>query len=471
MKRLVCDVAIIGAGTAGLGAWSAATDAGAAAIIIEGGIGGTTCARVGCMPSKLLLEAAKVAHVARASSFVGVTAEPRVDGRAVMERVRRERDHFTDGVYEKWNGIPEHCRLRGRARFVAPTRLAVGNAEIEAKAVVIATGSTQAILPMMEPVRDRVLTNDTVFEMEDLPRSLAVVGAGSLGLEFALAFARLGTRVTLFDAAETIGGLKDPHVNAKAIASIGREVPLVLGVELTMERDGDAVVVKWDAGDGPRSERFDWVLAAAGRPPNLASLDLAASGLELDGKGIPAFDPATMRCGTSHTYIAGDVSGFRPVLHEASNSGRIAGRNAASPPGEGVGRGCALAMTFTDPSIAIVGPSFDKLDQTATAIGEASFEGNGRARIEGYAGGAIRVYADRSDGRLLGGAMVGPDAEHLGHLLAWAVDVDLKAHDALALPFYHPTVEEALRGALRSLCAGLGVAARESGSGFDAPGA
>lgn len=180
------DVAVIGAGTAGLAAYRAARAGGARALLIEGGGYGTTCARVGCMPSKLLIAAAEAAHaIGRAPGFgVHVDGAVRVDGREVMARLRRERDRFVGFVLEGVEAIPEVDRVRGFARFVDRETLELDDGtRVRAGAIVIATGSRPAVPAMLQMLGDRLIVNDDVFEWEALPRSVAVFGPGVIGLE------------------------------------------------------------------------------------------------------------------------------------------------------------------------------------------------------------------------------------------------------------------------------------------------
>ncbi|MFE1600166.1 dihydrolipoyl dehydrogenase [Methylobacterium sp. ID0610] len=451
-RTLSCDVAVIGAGTAGIAARAAAAAEGARTLLIERGPGGTTCARVGCMPSKLLIAAARAAHDARGAGLFGIEAGPvRVDGRAVLRRLRAERDHFVAAVFESLEEVPEEERIRGTARFAGPTTLRIdAHTEVAARAVVIATGSSPSLPPVLEAVAERVLTTDTLFEIEDLPASLAVLGAGPVGLELAQAMARLGVAVTLLDPAERVAGLRDPAIAACAADLIGRDVDLRLGCEVAgAEPDGEGVRLRWRATAGEETATFARVLAAAGRPPNLAGLDLAGTGLPLDGHGMPEVDPRSLQCGDAPIFMAGDANHLRPVLHEASRQGGIAGRNAARWPAIAAPeRWPALALVFSDPEIAAIGRPFDA--EQDWLIGEASFADQGRARVMGRAAGRARIYAER-DGRLIGAEMIGPDAEHLGRFLTIAVQERWTARHALDRPFYHPTLVEGLTGALDAI--------------------
>src|SRR5512143_2332024 len=238
VKRV--DVAVIGSGTAGLSARRAAEAAGASVVTIESGPYGTTCARVGCMPSKLLIAAADAAHeVSHAGTFgIGVPDGVRIDGRALLERVRRERDRFVGFVVEGVEQIPAAQRVRGRARFLAPGVLAVDDhTRIEARAVVIATGSRPTMPPSLRGVREHVLVNDDVFELRDLPRSLAVVGTGIIGLEIGQAMRRLGVRTVFFSHSQRLGPFTDPEVQRSAAAVFGAELTLHPSTDIAVRRD------------------------------------------------------------------------------------------------------------------------------------------------------------------------------------------------------------------------------------------
>ncbi|TNC05352.1 dihydrolipoyl dehydrogenase [Methylobacterium terricola] len=455
MRELACDVAIIGAGTAGIAAHGAATKAGARAVLIERGPGGTTCARVGCMPSKLLIEAARAAHDAREAQPFGVVAgEVRIDGRAVMQRVRALRDDFVASVFSGLDAIPEELRVTGTARFADPTTLIVDDhTRIAAGSVVVATGSSPSLPPPLRPVADRVLTTDTLFEIETLPESLAVLGAGAVGLEIAQAMTRLGVQVTLLDPAGSIGGIRDPKIAACAASLLGDEIDLKLGATVeSAEAVGDGVRLTWrlESG-GQETGTFSRVLAAAGRPPNLSGLDLAAAGIACDEDGLPDFNPRTLQCGTAPIFLAGDANHERPVLHEAQRQGWIAGGNAARfPQVEAPPPWPAYSLVFTDPQIAAIGQAFDAEEAHDWIIGETSFADQGRARAMDRAAGLIRVYA-APDGRLTGAAMIGPGVEHLSHMMVIAVQEGWHAATFLDRPFYHPTLEEGLQSAVKAV--------------------
>lgn len=459
MKTVRTDVAIIGAGTAGLTARKAALKAGASVVLIEDGPYGTTCARVGCMPSKLLIAAAEASRGVKHASAFGVHAENvRIDGREVMSRVRRERDRFVGFVLSDVERIPDSEKLRGRARFLSDTELDVGgHARVRARSVVIATGTRPNIPAQYLPLGDRVIVNDDVFEWEDLPGSVLVVGAGVIGLEIGQALARLGVRTRILQRSAHIGGLRDPAVYLSALAAFREELDLCLEAAiLGARRVGDEAEIRYQLpGQAEVCERFDYVLLAAGRLPNVDDLGLENTSAVLNERGMPIYDAATLQVGNAPIFIAGDVNGVLPLLHEAADDGRIAGSNAAAWPNVQPGRRRApISIVFTDPQLAAVGLRFDQLPPDA-AVGEVDFADQGRARIMLKNRGKLRVYAERGSGIFLGAEMAGPAMEHVAHLLAWAVQQKLTVTQMLSMPFYHPVVEEGLRTALQHLAGEL----------------
>lgn len=461
MKTLHTDIAILGAGTAGLAAYRAAKAAGKRALLIEGGPYGTTCARVGCMPSKLLIAAAEAAHQAAHTAPFGVHVEGEVtvNGEEVMDRVKRERDRFVGFVLEGVENIPAEDKIRGYARFESDTVLRVDDhTEIHASRVVIATGSRPSVPPPFRALGDRLVLNDDVFAWDDLPRRVAVFGPGVIGLELGQALARLGVEVRVFGVSGSLGGISDPQVRHSARKIFQQEFYLDPDARvLETQRVGDEVEVRYVTLDnGERTERFDYALVATGRRPNVDGLGLENTSLQLNAQGVPLFDRDTMQAGDSAIFIAGDANADAPLLHEAADEGRIAGENAARYPEVRQGlRRAPLAVVFSDPQIALAGQGHARLTPGTFVTGEVDFGDQGRSRVMLKNRGLLHVYADIATGRFLGAEMVGPSAEHIGHLLAWAVQQEQTVARMLEMPFYHPVIEEGLRTALRDAAAKL----------------
>jgi dihydrolipoamide dehydrogenase len=479
MNTLEVDVAVIGAGTAGLGAYRAAVAQGKRTLLIEGGPYGTTCARVGCMPSKLLIAAAEAAHMLQAAPAFGVhPGAVRIDGKAVMERVRCERDRFVGFVLDSVDRIPAQDKLRGHARFTGPQALQVDHhTTVKASRIVIATGSTPIRLPKLADAGPGVIVSDDIFAFDDLPASMAVIGTGVIGLELGQAMARLGVRVSFFARGGSVAQLTDPEVLHVATRTLCAELDLRFQQLIVAARqDGDAVLLTTrDAAGAERSERFAYVLMSAGRTPNVGDIGIEHTGLALDGDGIPLFDHRTMQCGTSHIFIAGDADNERPVLPEAADQGTIAGDNAGRYPDVRPGlRRTPLTIAFTEPQIATLGASYRQLCANGMpkfALGMVSFENQGRSRVMLQNFGMLRVYGEYGTGRFLGAEMIGPRAEHLGHLLSWACQARMTVDQMLEMPFYHPVIEEGVRTALRALHAELAKGAADTAMAPDAVGA
>lgn len=463
MDTLSVDVAIIGAGTAGLNARREVEKRGGRPLLIESGPYGTTCARVGCMPSKLLIAAAEAAHAIDTAPVFGVHAAGglQVDGAAVMARVRRERDRFAGFMVEATEAIPAAQRLRGHARFTGPTTLEVdARVRVEARTVVVAAGSQPLVPAPFDRIRDRIMVSDDVFELEDLPESVAVIGTGVIALELGQAMQRLGVRVAFFNPFAEVGAFTDPEVKRIADRDLATDLDLRLGVEMHEPQvAGDGIRLRWrDASGAAHAEHFARVLVAAGRRPNITGLGLEATGLPLGASGLPAVNPQTAQCGDAPIFFAGDVDGKQPLLHEAADEGRIAGANAMRwPDVRAHERRTPLAIAFTDPQMALVGLRYADLPPGGHAIGTVSFEDQGRARVAGRNRGLVRLYGEIGTCRLIGAEMFGPGMEHMAHLVAWAVQQHMTVQRALAMPFYHPVLEEGLRTGLRDLARQLRV--------------
>ena len=465
MKELQTDVVVIGAGTAGLSAYRNAKQFTQNVLMIESGPYGTTCARVGCMPSKLLIAAAEAAHSIEMAPAFGVhSSKPVIDGKAVMARVKSERDRFAGFVVEAVDEIPSEDKIRGYAQFLDANRVQIDDHTIiTAKRFVIATGSRPSYPGVFNNFGDRLIINDDVFDWDDLPESVAVFGPGVIGLEIGQALHRLGVKVKLFGVGGAIGPLTDPVVKDYANTVFAEEFYVDTDSSVSdMKKVGNKAELTYTNKQGIKhTEQFDYVLAATGRVPNTDKLGLENTGIDLDERCVPTADAHTMQCGDSHIFIAGDASNMIPLLHEASDQGTIAGQNAGRYPQVRAGlRRAKIAAVFSDPQIAMVGESFKEISERLGScdcfeIGEVSFENQGRSRVMLKNKGHMRVYAEHGTGLFLGAEFIGPQAEHIAHLLAWAVQNKMTVPQMLDMPFYHPVIEEGLRTALRDLNAKL----------------
>lgn len=466
------DIAVIGAGTAGQNAFKHALKMSDNVVIINDGYWTTTCATVGCMPSKLLLAAAERAHHAEHSEDFGIHAEVSVNGKEVMRRVQNERNRFAGFVQEQVDGWDNNKKISGYATITPEGLIKVNDELIQAKHIMVATGSKPFVPEgWAENLGERLLTSDSVFELADLPESLAVVGTGAIGLELAYAFTLLGVKTKVFNRSNRVGGLQDDKVNEKAIQCFSKTLDMALDSDITkVSNNGQHAIIDYlDEQGNQQSFKADYVLAAVGRRQTLDTLGVENLGVTLDKKGRPLnWCDKTGRVGNLNVYIIGDANAHLPLLHVASQQGLIAGLDLANSMAKQDSKHddlhndlptpfVPMAVVFSKPQIASVGYSLAELQKMNKdiVIGEVSFDNQGRSRVMGVNCGLLRIYADKHTAQILGASMVAPDAEYMAHILATAMTHQQTVYDLLAAPFYHPTILEGLRTALRDTKAQL----------------
>ncbi|GKT21247.1 dihydrolipoyl dehydrogenase [Acidovorax sp. SUPP3334] len=445
------DAIIIGAGSAGLAALREVRKRTDRVLIVNDGPWGTTCARVGCMPSKMLIEAANAYHRRHAFETFGICGKEglSVDMPAVLQRVRALRDDFVAGT-EKASavgkqGISGHARLRG------PDTVEVDGQTYKARSIIIATGSRPIVPQEWQAFGDRILTTDTLFEQPTLGPRIAVIGLGPLGAELAQALSRLGVEVAAFSTGPSLAGLSDPDIHETLQALLKEEFVVNVGDEARLREVPGGIEVS----NGSATVVVDQVLAAMGRRPNIEHLGLDTLGVELDENGKPPVDSRSMQIGSLSVFMAGDADDRRPLLHEASDEGHIAALNAVAAEPQGFRRRTPLSIVFTQPNAAVVGSRWKDLKDGDFVTGSVDFSRQGRARAAQHNHGRLKVYAERETGRILGSEMCAPSGEHMAHLIALAIDRSLTVQDLLRMPFYHPVLEEGLRTALRDAASHL----------------
>ena len=476
------DVAIIGAGTAGQNAFRAARKSTKNIVIISDDFWTTTCATVGCMPSKLLIAAANRAHEAKCSEQFGIHAEVKIDGQQVMARVQSERNRFAGFVEQQVESWSANEKISGRAFINKQGLIEVNNELIKADKIIIATGSTPFIPDgWTEKLGDRLLTSDTIFELTELPKSLAVIGAGAIGLELAQAFSRLGVAVTLFNRANRVAGLKDDAINTKAIACLSSELTMQLDSKIAgvgtyaasnhaaSNHEQPTAFINYIDSDGQAHEwQGEYVLVATGRRNTLDQLGIEHLGVSVDDKNRPQeLDINTGKIGDLEVYIIGDANAHLPLLHVASDEGFNAGSAVCENNNDAYIRPPAvpLSIVFCEPQIMTVGMSLPEIQAAALeyVIGKVSFDNQGRSRVMGVNCGLLHIYGCKQTDKILGASMVGPDAEYIAHILAVAITNDLSVKDVLETPFYHPTILEGLRTALRDMQAQMSIPYQQPG--------
>ncbi len=458
------DIAIIGAGTAGMYALRQARKAHCSALLIDHGPLGTTCARVGCMPSKAALHVAHLWEAAREAARFGYPpATAMADRRAAWHEVRRQRDFFAGRTAERTQQFAGDSLLMGSASFIAADAVRVMNESgegviVQAKAFVLAVGSRPFVPAALHNLpAERLLTSDSLFECDEPPARVGIIGLGAIGLEMGLALSRLGVSVIGVEMGPMIAGISDPEVNAAALARFGRYFPIYSNTTATFTAAPEGIVI--ELPDGSR-HTVDALLVATGRRSNLDRMALTEAGVALDSRGFPTqFDPTTLQIANAPIFLAGDAHGRMPLMHEAAADGVAAGTNAArwvkGQPLVSRSVLTPLAIVFSNPDVVRVGKRFAELDHERIVIGTGKGSENGRSRILGETETLLRLYVEKPSGRLLGAEMVVAHGEHLGHFLAQAIARGETVEDLLALPYYHPTVEELLQSALQEARAQL----------------
>jgi dihydrolipoamide dehydrogenase len=463
------DVAVIGAGHAGLNAIKEIRKITDNWVLINGGPLGTTCARIGCMPSKVAIHLADTYKMRDKLERFGVSGGDALalDRPAALEHVRDLRDTFVDLVLANTTDeMDDEHLIQDYAELLDAHRLRVGEREISAGAIVVATGA-RSVVPdaWRAEFADGILTADDIFEQEELPASVAVIGLGPIGLEIGQALHRLGVAVTGVEHGQRLSRIQDPAVNRAAVDIFQREFPLWLGDEPRVERCDGGFRVR----AGERETIVEKLFLALGRQPNLERLRLDRLGVPMGEHGVPRYDPETLRVGRTSVYMAGDAAGGIANLQRAAAQGRIAGFNAVHRRKRRWRAQTPMAIVFSEPNVAAVGMPWCDFDERHMAVAEQRFGPVGRALIMGQNRGLLRVYAARRSGRILGASMVGPRCEHLAHLLAWAIEEKMTVDRALAMPFYHPVIEEALQDALLELKAELAKARPGWANGWLSP--
>jgi dihydrolipoamide dehydrogenase len=442
------SVIIIGAGSAGLTALSEVHKKTDNFLLINDGPYGTTCARVGCMPSKALIEAANAYH--RRKDFAAFKIKRvdclSIDIPEVLQRVRELRDSFVSMMVKYTDQLGDK-NISGRATIVDANTVKVGDQTYHANKIIIATGSQPVIPGNWLKFGNRLLTTDNLFEQKDLPERIAVIGLGAIGCEMAQALSRLGVKVTGFDLLKRIAAISDQAVSDTLLSKLKTEFPVYLGKPAELNEVADGIEVSC----GNTKVVVDKVLVSMGRKPSIANIGLDKLGVNIDKNGVPEFNPDTMQIGNLPVFIAGDVNGQRPLLHEAVDDGFIAGYNTLAEEVKGFKRRIPLAVVFSDPEVALVGQKFSSLEEDKIAIGQGNFAHDLRAISAEKNHGLIRIYADKESKIILGAEICGPAAENIAFALSIMIDRKMTVLDALGLPIYHPVYEETLRSALYGL--------------------
>ncbi len=453
------NIVVLGGGSGGLVVAAGAAILGAKVALVEKERIGGDCLWSGCVPSKAVLRSGKVAAMARKAADYGVeVGEVRVNFKAVMERMRGlrsqiEQEHdnaqrFREMGVEVFFGSP---------RFVSPTTVEVDGQRLESKTFCISTGSRPVAPPIDGLHEVGFLTNVSVFELEEMPRRLAVVGAGPIGLEMAQFFRRCGARVTVLEMARQILFRDDPDCAAILHKSLAKEgIDLRMGAKLQrVSKEPGGKQLSYEQEGQEKSLEVDEILVAAGRAPNVDGLNLEKAGVRYSRRGIEI--DAKMRTSVPHIYACGDITGKFPFTHTAEASAKILLRNALFPGSAKMNWSVIPWTTFTDPEVAHLGALESELQskQNPYRAHLHHLKEEDRFVVDGRTEGLVKILASPK-GKILGAHICAPDAGELLQERTLAMTHGLKLSHVMSAIHIYPTKVRAIRRAAdKSLAAKL----------------
>ena len=446
MEQFDFDVAVIGGGSGGFAAARTVADAGLKAVVIEGGdeVGGL-CILRGCMPTKALLYAAEVIHLARDTAPWGVRHTGMTfDFAKAMARKNIVIKDFAEYRVQQLNE-GKFKFIRARAHFVDPHTVQLSTGEkITAKYFVIATGSHIAPTPLPQLRDVGYLTSDDALRLDRLPKSMLVLGGGAIGCEFAQFMSRFGTKITLIQRSPHVLHDFDPDVTAEIEKVFVREgVELFTNTKLfDAKREGGLKTVTFDHHGKMASACAEEILFALGRVPNTATIGLEKAGVKTERGRIVCDE--TMRTSVPHIFAAGDCVGPHDIVHLAVLQGETAGRNIIEAGSRRMDYRLFIEIVFTDPHIAQVGLTEKKAKAQGIPYIAASypFGDHGKSIIMEARDGFVKLLADPKTGEILGGTCIGPAGGELIHEIVVAMAKRMTVQELATIPHYHPTLAE-----------------------------
>jgi len=453
-------IVVLGGGPAGYVAALRAAQLGASVTLVESRELGGTCLNRGCIPTKAMVAAVERLRAARAAAEFGiVVGEPRIDVARLLARRAAVVAQQRAGVERllsarKVEIVAGYGRLLD-ARMVAVAGSPDGPAEREVRgdAVILATGSRPALPPVFAVDDPRIVTSDELLALDELPESLAIVGGGVIGCEFAAIYAELGVPTAIVEMLERLLPAEDRRASAaltRAFQQAGVQSKVRARVErLELPPDGPVGLVLSDGATIAAA----LVLVSVGRAPVSRGLGLEEAGVALDQAGFVVAD-AAQRTTLDGVFAAGDVAGAPLLAHWAYHQGAVAAENAVLGSTLEVDRRFVPNCIFSYPEVASFGTSEDeaKAQNLAVKVAQVRFNANSKAVIEGENDGYIRIVARADDERVIGASLVGPHVTELVHELVLAAQAGLTLGDVAATIHAHPTlaegVGEAVLGAL-----------------------
>ena len=450
-KALKVDICVIGAGSGGLSVAAGASQMGASTALIERGKMGGDCLNYGCVPSKALLAAGHAAQAVRGGGRFGVrAAAPAIDSGGVYGHVRGTIAAIApnDSV-ERFEGLGVTV-IQSSARFTGPREIAADGYRITARRIVIATGSSPVVPPVAGLGDVPYLTNETIFDLGQVPAHLIVIGGGPVGIEMAQAHRHLGARVTVVEMFSIMASDDPELVDVVRARLAGEGIDLREGVTVArVEKAGNGVAVVI-AGNGAEDRvQGSHVLIAAGRRPNVGGLDLEKAGIAYSPAGIQV--DARLRTTNRRVFAIGDVAGGYQFTHMAGYHAGIVLRNALFRLPAKVDTHAVPWVTYTAPELAQVGLTEDRARKQAGDIRVLRwpFAENDRARAERETDGLVKVITTPR-GRILGAGIVGAHAGELIHAWVLAIGQKIKIGAVAGMIAPYPTLGEANKRAAGS---------------------
>ena len=443
--RIKTDLAIIGAGSGGLSLAAGAVQMGADVVLIEGHLMGGDCLNFGCVPSKALIAAGKHAHAMTTGAPFGVTpVEPQVDYAAAKDHVRRTIDTIAPvDSQERFEGLGVKV-IREYAEFVSESEIRAGDTLIEARRIVVATGSSPFVPPIPGVEETPYYTNETIFDLRERPDHLLIIGGGPIGIEMAQAHRRLGCEVTVIEGAKAMGK-DDPEMAAIVLERLREEgVAIEEGAKVTAV-SGAAGAIRVEAEDG-RSFEGTHLLMAVGRKPNVDRLNLDVAGIKHGRGGIEVGDD--LRTTNRRVYAIGDVAGRLQFTHVAGYHASVVIRSILFGLPSKARQDHIPWATYTDPELAQVGLTEEqararhpgKVEVARFELGE-----NDRAIAERKTAGLVKVVVVK--GKPVGASIVGASAGDLIGVWALAIANGLKMSQVAGMVAPYPTIGEASKRA------------------------
>ena len=448
------NLVVIGAGSGGLVTAAGSAGVGARVALIESHLMGGDCLNVGCVPSKALISAARVAATARRAGEFGVhTGEVTVDFPQVMERLRRLRAGISpvDSAerFSKELGVDVFI---GRARFTGKNTVEVNGQTLTFAKAVIASGGSAAIPPIEGLAEAPYLTNANVFNLTELPKRLGVIGAGPIGMELAQSFQRFGSQVSVFSRKDGILPKEDPEA-AKVVEESMRRDGVNFIANVTFKRIesngvGNPIRLVYEQGGAEHSMEFDALLVATGRKPNVFGLGLDEVGVEYDERmGVKVDD--NLRTSNPNIFAVGDVASKYQFTHMSDFMARIVIRNALFFGKDKVSDLLIPWATYTDPEVAHVGLyEHDLKDQGIDyATFTKTFEHLDRAILEGETEGFVKIHTKKGTDKILGATIVGPHAGDMISEISVAIRGGFGLGSIAGVIHPYPTLAESIRQA------------------------